>query len=770
MFKKLVSNLPFSPSLVAQLGFYARRLKKEQWMRRLGLIFTVFALVIQSFAMFSPPESANAASANDMVPGGIGSVSRALQLWDNNSYNFKDIMSHFGITRNELASCRVDNSWTQKYANWPYSFGRTWQGFAGEQAWNIPKTGGGTVYMTSEPLWSWGGGNNWFIGLSCNSSRAGEFYIMKNCGNLSLKKLPPPPTTPTAGCQILDITVNSGPAEGIAGQTEYKIGPYGWRKDGGTISDYYIEWSGPDKGTTGWISMTDWWYHKFSKPGTYKITAYVRGSSGTVTSAACTKNLTVKEAPDPKYDLAKTVDSKTVKPGGTLNYTLTFKNLGNVALTNVIIKDALPGSVTLSGKPVITPAIASSGDLFSNAGLKLNSVAAGQTITIKYSTKVDPFEKLTCGQNKIVNQASVKTDQKKDDGNKDETNPNNNSQTTSVEAICEFEYDLEKVGDKETARPGETVKYNLTFRNTGNRELTNIVIKDTLPSGMTLDGKITSNPANSISGNLFDNNGLKIAKVAAKQNVVISYTVKIADKTDFQCGASELVNKASAITKESNSETNQENNDWVTEIERICNCSDPEIAKDNPECQDKKTAVNNTQGGVDATTVRANGGDVITFTIAVTNTSGTDEIISIDDALKDTLEYADLTDQGGGVFDEETQTLSWQVELKSGETAVRNFSVTVKNPVPSQAQGESYPMSYDCKMTNSLGTTIDIPVNCPPEKIIEQVITQLPVTGPGENIIFGVVVIAIVVFFYARSRQLGKEVRLVRREFNTGTL
>jgi LPXTG-motif cell wall-anchored protein len=73
-------------------------------------------------------------------------------------------------------------------------------------------------------------------------------------------------------------------------------------------------------------------------------------------------------------------------------------------------------------------------------------------------------------------------------------------------------------------------------------------------------------------------------------------------------------------------------------------------------------------------------------------------------------------------------------------------------------------------MTNSYGTTIDVPVNCPPPKIIEQTVSQLPKTGPTDNIIFGGIIAAIVVFFYARSRQLSKEVRLVRREFNTGTL
>jgi len=68
MFRKIVSNLTFSPALVGQLGFYAKRLRKEEATRRVGLIFTALALVVQGFAVFTPPESANAASGHNGEP------------------------------------------------------------------------------------------------------------------------------------------------------------------------------------------------------------------------------------------------------------------------------------------------------------------------------------------------------------------------------------------------------------------------------------------------------------------------------------------------------------------------------------------------------------------------------------------------------------------------------------------------------------------------------------------------------------------------------
>src|SRR5688572_1284811 len=107
MFRKLVSNLPFSPAMVGQLGFYARRLRREQLTRRLGLLFTVFAIVVQSFAVFSPVEEVSAATGSSIVEGGVNSVQDILRIYDagaKGQNDFKDIFDYFGVTRAELAA------------------------------------------------------------------------------------------------------------------------------------------------------------------------------------------------------------------------------------------------------------------------------------------------------------------------------------------------------------------------------------------------------------------------------------------------------------------------------------------------------------------------------------------------------------------------------------------------------------------------------------------------------------------------------------------
>jgi len=116
--------------------------------------------------------------------------------------------------------------------------------------------------------------------------------------------------------------------------------------------------------------------------------------------------------------------------------------------------------------------------------------------------------------------------------------------------------------------------------------------------------------------------------------------------------------------------------------------------------------------------------------------------------------------------------LSWpEIELKPGEKQVRTFTVQILSTIPATPQGISDASSYDCKIENAFYTSsVMIPVTCPTPKVIEQVVPELPKTGPTENMLFAGIVLAVVTFFYFRARQLGTEVRLIRRDVNGGTI
>lgn len=142
------------------------------------------------------------------------------------------------------------------------------------------------------------------------------------------------------------------------------------------------------------------------------------------------------------------------------------------------------------------------------------------------------------------------------------------------------------------------------------------------------------------------------------------------------------------------------------------------------------------------------------------------------DNIKDVLEYANLYDRGGGTLNEQTKDLSWgTITLAPGEQQERTYVVQLASTISPRPQGSSDPTSYDCRMVNTFGTTIEVQVDCPAPKVIEQVVVaELPRTGPTANLLVGGIVLAIVTFLYFRSRQLNQEVRLIRREMTAGTL
>ena len=194
-----------------------------------------------------------------------------------------------------------------------------------------------------------------------------------------------------------------------------------------------------------------------------------------------------------------------------------------------------------------------------------------------------------------------------------------------------------------------------------------------------------------------------------------------------------------------------------------------------------KKASNVTQGNVDATTAAAKAKDRVTYTLTAQNTGTQATDFTFEDSLMDTLEYATLIDNGGGKLDEETKTLSWPtVKLAAGAKEVRTFTVQLASEIPATPTGISYGGSYDCKMENTFtagdlagdddqGAHTVIPVDCPTQKVVvEQTVSELPKTGAGTNMIFAGLVLSVAAFFYFRSRQLGTEVRLVRRNVNKG--
>lgn len=535
MFRKIISNLSFSPALVGQLSFYAKRLRKEEATRRVGLIFVALALVVQSFAVFSPPESANASNPSNFIQGGVSSMGQYLQAYDRNTNNIKDLYTTIGITRADLAAAK-QSTFNSKGV---YSWGLTshFSQAQGERTYKVKTSNGGVRTFYYRPLALWDSlpytikNGSTYDGWVGKTSSGLWFAIQKNCGNLILKTIPPTPQCPV-----------------------------------GTVGKY------PD----------------CTKPPQ---------------PVATCSALSVTKLGD-KYQLDAT--AATADGAKVTGYIYTIKKKGKVVKTETVSSEKT-------------------------------------TNTLLYAQKE---------QGSYAVEVTVKT----------------------------------SLGDRTSA------------------------------------------------------------------NCAKSFTIAPPAKCDVN----------------------------------------PAFSKDSPECQpcpddttlwikdekcsakvvDTKSAINQTQGNTNATTVKAKAADKIVYTLTIANSGKAPTKVTPIDNVADVVEYAQVIDAGGGIYNEEAKTITWpEVTIKPHETQTRMFTIQLAETIPSMGTGISDKTSYDCRIDNTFGNITSINVDCPPQKqVIEQTVGELPHTGPRENIIFASAVLAIATYFYARSRQMKKEVRLIRRDVNSGTI
>lgn len=411
MFRKIVSNLPFSPALVGQLGFYAKRLRKEEATRRIGLIFTALALVVQGFAVFSPPESANAANGNNVIYGGFHSKDEFLSIYDQNRdsaghTDIQQIYTHFGITRQDILNSsqttfnsRDFNLGIKSVGRSTYEWQRTPIGISGTSTTVYESL----LYKFDSTSWTTVHGSSYPALVGKRASDGQWFAIMMGCGNPAYITLPPPPPQPVADCTSLTISPIS--------RTRFTFKGSAAASNGASISAFTYtvkDAAGKiiDTRSVATSQSTSSLSYDFVKDGAYTVVLSVATSLGAKTGPSCQKTLTV--SPEPRCPLnpdlvASNPDCKpcendstiwykdkdcrssfvltkkvknvtqlvddanntTAKPGDRLEYRLSVKNTGKTTGSYVIednLADVLEyadlidgGGGTLTKKDAFTP-------------------------------------------------------------------------------------------------------------------------------------------------------------------------------------------------------------------------------------------------------------------------------------------------------------------------------------------------------------------------------------------------------------------------------
>ena len=180
----------------------------------------------------------------------------------------------------------------------------------------------------------------------------------------------------------------------------------------------------------------------------------------------------------PNIVLSKTDGVTTATPGQLLTYTLTFTNTGVGPAHNITISDTLPvelvSATCTSGSLGGTCSVSGSSVTYTAPTTATLGVGQSSTITITAQIPIT----LTSGAT-LTNTATLNYT----DSANNARPPVTATDTTTVPAQPNIA--LSKTDGVSTAAPGQTLTYTLTFTNTGPGAAHNIVISDTLPSGVS---------------------------------------------------------------------------------------------------------------------------------------------------------------------------------------------------------------------------------------------------------------------------------------------
>ena len=293
------------------------------------------------------------------------------------------------------------------------------------------------------------------------------------------------------------------------------------------------------------------------------------------------------DAPDFTVEKSIIGDSNIINAGDEVTFKIRYQNTGTMDQLGVVVRDTLPEKlVYIPGSTILynnnfTNGKTVNDDLVTENGMNIGDYAGGSGwAEVVYKAKVS--DDVKCGD-RLTNSAIISTN----DGNK----------TAKVTMIvkadrCDPHGSIKKTASKARVVPGGEVEFKLTIKNTGETDLTNVTVKDTLPDGLTLvpsSARIFINNLTNgeqISDDLVTT-GYTIGNIGTGSTVYITYRAKASDK--FGCDGASVKNTAT-LTYDGSQTSGDNHTASSTIIIRKTDGCDTEDTPDEPHGSIEKVA------------------------------------------------------------------------------------------------------------------------------------------------------------------------------------
>ena len=283
------------------------------------------------------------------------------------------------------------------------------------------------------------------------------------------------------------------------------------------------------------------------------------------------------------------------KAGDTVRYRIHFVNSGNTTMKNVIIRDILPTGLTyVKGTTQIfntahPKGVTLSDNIVTDSGINIGDYASKAGAWLYFNATVDKAVSEKCGNTLLRNVIQA--------------NGGSGTKEDTADVL---------VDGKATA--GSEIRYRIAFKNTGNVELKNVVIRDTLPAGITYKSGTTMLGDKKLADGIISKDGINIGSVAAGKTVYVYFYATV-DKNLDECKNHTLTNTVKG-TYNKDDKTAKTDTAVVTVDGK--DCTDPE----NPGFTIDKT-VQLEGGKAWSESVAAKAGDKVRYRIQFKNTGNT---------------------------------------------------------------------------------------------------------------------------------------------------